>query len=372
MTPPETCRLPNIMIERSTSQRRRNSQSPPPKRRIFSTDERRSGSPPSRSGASFSKRSGYGGESFRGDGRRQSPSPGRIGASTESFRSERRSRSPPRRGASTESFRSERRSQSPPRRGTSSESFRSKRRSRSPPRSGASTESFRGERRSQSPPSRSGASFGYGGESFRGDGRRQNQNLTLEQLQPFFGKVFLRFSELKGHLNALDDRLDRLEAAQVHAGQPGPRRQPPPRLPEGQYPVTTVEALVQLDQGLSNDEAMGSAVQYLSAIGGADLKKVIKNIIEKLMCPRLAVSYTLTGRNKDKGKLQDLPHFLDTVYKAAKVRFPEASLVELNSLMGYCLTRNCDRGGQKQEKEEKKKREREEREGEERERNDQQ
>jgi hypothetical protein len=46
----------------------------------------------------------------------------------------------------------------------------------------------------------------------------------------------------------------------------------------------------------------------------------------------------------------------------SKVRFPDASIVELNSLTGYCLTRSCDKGGQRQEREEQKKREKDERE----------
>jgi hypothetical protein len=44
------------------------------------------------------------------------------------------------------------------------------------------------------------------------------------------------------------------------------------------------------------------------------------------------------------------------------VRFPDASIVDLNSLTGYCLTCSCDKGGQRQEREEQKKTEKDERE----------
>lgn len=53
---------------------------------------------------------------------------------------------------------------------------------------------------------------------------------------------------------------------------------------------------------------------YLSAIGGASVRDAVKNIFKKLMCPRLAVTYTFTGKNKEKGVFKDLKNVVETIY----------------------------------------------------------
>ena len=55
-------------------------------------------------------------------------------------------------------------------------------------------------------------------------------------------------------------------------------------------------------------------MRFLSVIGGERLEKAVDNVWRKIIGARLAYTYTLTGKGKDKGRLRDLPHLMDTVY----------------------------------------------------------
>jgi hypothetical protein len=52
-----------------------------------------------------------------------------------------------------------------------------------------------------------------------------------------------------------------------------------------------------------------------------------------------------------------VPVYFFVTTAAARKRYPEATNMELNQLTGYALTRACDKGGQKKEREAKKQRE---------------
>lgn len=79
-------------------------------------------------------------------------------------------------------------------------------------------------------------------------------------------------------------------------------------------PLKNTNTLKYFVPGPTAEDKNTNTLKYFVYCLDLQLKTRMKNIVEKLICPRLAVQSTFTGRNKAKGTLKDMPHLLDAIY----------------------------------------------------------
>ncbi|XP_025076489.1 uncharacterized protein LOC112553474 isoform X2 [Pomacea canaliculata] len=177
--------------------------------------------------------------------------------------------------------------------------------------------------------------------------------LCIEQVAPFFERMFTKMEEFMSELKILQEKVDHLEArlGQAYIGS----KPLVPALPEGFIlPLQEVVQLEQMNSDLADTEIKHRMVLYLFNFGGRSPKDALYRMLKELLEPQLSILYSMEGK-KGKLKFNSLKNFKMTVYEAIMLKFKEATVAALDKYTGEWLSMSCDRGGGRKKREEEKK-----------------